>query len=244
MEACREAGIKYIELPVAYDALTVVDEPEEQLGQADHGRGAQEDVGARGAGQDQEVEPGQPGWPERAAPPVRAGVDSGTYDYFTEAINGKAKSSRGDYTASEDDNVLVQGISSDKVALGYFGFAYYTENKDKLKAVPTSARAGKRRVPSLRHAKSDGTYQPLSRPIFIYVSAKAMRAPRGEGVRRLLPEARADADQGSRVRAAAAAAHYAQAKKNFASKKLGTGFGGKAEVGVKLDDLLAREGKL
>ena len=106
------------------------------------------------------------------------GADSGTFDYFTEAIVGKAKSSRGDYTASEDDNVLVQGVSRDVNALGYFGYAYYAENQDKLKAVPIVRRPGQGR-PSSRPWRRviNGTYQPLSRPIFIYVNATAYERP-------------------------------------------------------------------
>jgi phosphate transport system substrate-binding protein len=104
------------------------------------------------------------------------GADSGTFDYFTEAINGKSKSSRGDFTASEDDNVLVQGVSRDNNALGFFGFAYYDENKGKLKAVPIVNPKGKAVTPSIE-AVMAGEYEPLARPIFIYVSAKAMDKP-------------------------------------------------------------------
>jgi phosphate transport system substrate-binding protein len=89
------------------------------------------------------VEPGQPGLARQTAQALRPGADSGTFDYFTEAINGKSKSSRGDFTASEDDNVLVQGVSRDNNALGFFGFAYYDENKGKLKAVPIVNPKGK-----------------------------------------------------------------------------------------------------
>ncbi len=86
-----------------------------------------------------------PAWPDQPLKLFGPGADSGTFDYFTEAINGKSKASRGDYTASEDDNVLVQGVSRDVNALGYFGFAYYIENKDKLKAVPIAPAAGQAR---------------------------------------------------------------------------------------------------
>ena len=106
------------------------------------------------------------------------GADSGTFDYFTEAVVGKAKSSRGDFTASEDDNVLVQGVESNKGALGYFGYAYYDANKDKLTAVAIDN--GKGPVgPSLENV-NNGTYQPLARPLFIYVRATSAEAPRGQ----------------------------------------------------------------
>ena len=114
-------------------------------------------MGARGAGQGHALERRcAPGWPDRELHLFGAGVDSGTYDYFTEAIVGKERASRGDFTSSEDDNVLVQGIASDELALGFFGFAYYAENKDKLKLVAGRRRQGRQR----RRARSC----PASRP--------------------------------------------------------------------------------
>jgi phosphate transport system substrate-binding protein len=105
-----------------------------------------------------------------------AGADSGTFDYFTEAVTGKSKSSRGDFTASEDDNVLVQGVSRNQHALAFFGFSYFQENKDKLKGLPISWKGGKAVEPSPENVLN-GTYQPLSRPIFIYVNAKSLAKP-------------------------------------------------------------------
>ena len=116
-----------------------------------------------------------------------AGTSSGTYDYFTEAIVGKAKSSRGDYTASEDDNVLVQGVSTDKGALGFFGLAYYEENKNKLKLVGVDAGKGKGPVYPSDSTVRTGTYAPLSRPEFIYVNADIREIAGYTGVRTLLP---------------------------------------------------------
>src|SRR4030065_2735676 len=111
-----------------------------------------------------------PAWPDAPLNLFGAGSDSGTFDYFTEAIVGKAKSSRGDFTASEDDNVLVQGIAGDKNALGYFGLAYYEENKKKLQVVPIiNPATNKEVIPSLQTVM-DGTYSPLSRPLFIYIN--------------------------------------------------------------------------
>ncbi len=120
------------------------------------------------------------GWPDREIHLFGAGVDSGTYDYFTEAINGKAKASRGDFTSSEDDNVLVQGISNDELALGFVPFAYYEGNTDKLKLVPVDdGKADNGDGPILPSPETirTGTYQPLSRPVFIYVSRKAAERP-------------------------------------------------------------------
>ncbi len=120
------------------------------------------------------------GWPDRELHLFGAGVDSGTYDYFTQAIVGKEGASRGDFTSSEDDNVLVQGIASDELALGFMPYAYYAENKAALKLVPVDdgkADNGDGPIlPSVDTVKG-GTYQPLSRPVFIYVSTKALERP-------------------------------------------------------------------
>lgn len=115
------------------------------------------------------------GWPAEDFHLYGPGVASGTYDYFTEAIVGKSGSSRGDYTASEDDNVLVQGVSGDKNGLAFFGLAYYQENKEKLKLIPVDN--GKGAVSPSMETVKDGTYAPLARPIFIYVSGAAAKRP-------------------------------------------------------------------
>src|SRR5690606_16610049 len=102
-----------------------------------------------------------------------AGVDSGTYDYFTAAVVGREHASRGDFTSSEDDNVLVQGLASDPAALGFFGYAYYAQNEKKLKLVPIEDESddnGKGPIAPSPTTVADGSYQPLSRPIFIYVN--------------------------------------------------------------------------
>jgi phosphate transport system substrate-binding protein len=124
------------------------------------------------------VEPGAKGFPDKEIRLFGPGTDSGTFDYFTEAICGKSGASRGDYTASEDDNVLVQGIASDEFALGYFGLAYYEQNQDKLKIVPVDDgddSNGKGAIAPSQETVRNGTYKPLSRPLFIYVSIKSAR---------------------------------------------------------------------
>ena len=172
-----------------------------------------------------------------------AGADSGTFDYFTEAVVGVAKSSRGDYQASEDDNVTVQFVSRDKGALGYFGLAYYEENKDTLRAVPIVASGGSTGVLPSIASVNDGTYTPLSRPIFIYVKEKSVQRPEvRKFVEFYLQEGGALTREVGFVDLPAVA--YELALKNFNEGKLGTGFGGKSEVGLKVEELLAREGKL
>jgi len=170
------------------------------------------------------------------------GADSGTFDYFTEAVVGKSKSSRGDFTASEDDNVLVQGVSRDANALGYFGFAYYVENKDKLKAVPIVNEKGQAVLPSLE-AVEKGSYTPLARPIFIYVSTKALAKPEvKQFVQYYMTHGAKLAKEVKYVPLPASA--YQTAWDHVQKGKKGTVFGGVAEVGVTIEELLRREARL
>ncbi len=111
-------------------------------------------------------------WPDKEIKLYGPGTDSGTFDYFTEAINGKARSSRSEYTKSEDDNILVQGVEGDEGSLGYFGYSYYVANQKKLKAVPIK---DKKTVAPTEKTILEGTYSPLSRPLYIYVSKAAMK---------------------------------------------------------------------
>jgi len=242
MKACAEAGIKYIELPVAFDALTVVVNPKNPLDTV-----SVEDLkkmwepAAQGAITNWKQV--NAAFPEHDLKLYGPGTDSGTFEYFTEAVVGKAKESRGDYTASEDDNVLVQGVSRDMGGIGYFGYAYYYENKDKLKALKIAPEAGKPGVAPSEAAVVDGTYQPLSRPIFIYVNADAA-AKRPEVKKFVEFYLKHSAELVKEVKyVPLAEADYQHALKNFGASKTGTAFGGHAEVGVKVSDLLAREPK-
>ncbi|TPW20696.1 MAG: phosphate transport system substrate-binding protein [Elusimicrobia bacterium] len=238
MDACREAGIQYVELPVAYDALTVVINPKNTW--AETMTVAELKKMWEPAAQGKVVKWSQvrKGWPEKALKLYGAGSDSGTFDYFTEAVNGKAKASRGDFTASEDDNVLVQGVSNDENALGYFGLAYYSENQDKLKAVKVDG--GKGPVgPSVASVK-DGTYQPLARPIFIYVSKKALKKPEvREFAEFYLKHAAKLVAEVKYVPLPDDA--YSAALERLAKGTSGSGFGGEAEVGIRIMDLLKRK---
>jgi phosphate transport system substrate-binding protein len=243
MEICKAAGIDYIELPIAYDALTVIVHKDNAFLKSitvDELKKMWEPAAQSKITKWNQV---NPAWPDAPLKLFGAGSDSGTFDYFTEAIVGKAKSSRGDYTASEDDNVLVQGVSRDKGALGYFGYAYYAENQDKLKAVPVVAKAGAAAVGPSEKSVEDGSYQPLSRPIFIYVKAKALERPEvQEFVSFYLKNA---AKLTKEVRYIPLPKNaYELAAEHVAKKKIGTVFGGTAEVGVKIEELLKREGKL
>ena len=169
--ACEENQISYVELEVAYDGLAVIINPENDW--VDHLTVEELKKIWEPAAQGVIMKWSQirEGWPEEEIHLFGPGVASGTYDYFTKAINGEEGASRGDYTASEDDNVLVQGVSTDKLGLGFFGLAYYEENQDKLKLVGVDGGEGV--VIPTQTTVADGTYQPLSRPIFIYVNNKS-----------------------------------------------------------------------
>ncbi|HNI51948.1 MAG TPA: substrate-binding domain-containing protein, partial [Accumulibacter sp.] len=184
-----------------------------------------------------------PAFPDAALKLFGPGADSGTFDYFTEAINGKAKASRGDFTASEDDNVLVQGVQRDPGALAYFGFAYYSENREKLKALAiVDPKTGRAVEPSVKSVL-EGLYQPLSRPIFIYLSEASYKKPEvREFVEFYLKNAAKLAQEVKYVPLPARA--YELNAEHLKQGKLGSMFGGEAEVGVRIEDLLAREARL
>jgi phosphate transport system substrate-binding protein len=242
MDDCKAAGIEYFELPVAFDALTVVIHPKnsfiKQLTVAEMKKMWEP------AAQGKVLKWNQvnPQWPDAPMKLFGPGADSGTFDYFTEAVVGKAKSSRGDFTASEDDNVLVQGVARDVNGLGYFGFAYYVENKDKLKAVPIVNEKGQAVLPSLE-AVIAGTYSPLSRPIFIYVNAKSLGKPEvKEFVQYYMTHGAKLAKEVKYVPLPDSA--YKTAWEHVVKGKKGTVFGGVAEVGITIEELLKREAKL
>jgi phosphate transport system substrate-binding protein len=240
MEACKGSGVEYYELPVAYDALTVMVNPKNDWAGSMTVAELKKIWEPAAQGKVTNWNQVRPNWPSAPLKLFGAGADSGTFDYFTEAIVGKAKSSRGDFTASEDDNVLVQGIANDRNALGYFGFAYYIENQKKLKAVAVDG--GKGPVAPSPKTVEDGTYQPLSRPIFIYVSKKRMDKPQlKEFVEFYLKNAANLVKQVKYVPLPANA--YSLGLEHLKKGKIGTVFGGEAEVGVKIEDLLKREAK-
>jgi phosphate transport system substrate-binding protein len=171
--ACAAAGVEFTEVSVAWDGLSVTVNP------------ANDFVACLTTAELRRI--WQPGstvrdwsdvraqWPAEAIRLYGPGTDSGTFDYFTETINGEAGASRPDYQASEDDNILVQGIAGDRFALGYFGYAYYVENSDRLKLVQVDGGSGCV-APSDRTIQ-DGTYAPLARPLFVYVKHGALARP-------------------------------------------------------------------
>lgn len=175
VEAAKAAGIEYFELPVAYDGIAVMVNPKNNwitsINLAELKRIWQPEATGKITRWNQINKD----WPDLSLKLYGAGVDSGTFDYFTEVVVGKAKASRSDFTSSEDDNVLVQGIAMDKGALGFFGYGYYAENKDKLKLLAVDG--GKGGVLPNDKTVMEGTYHPLSRPLFIYLSRKSATRP-------------------------------------------------------------------
>lgn len=177
---CGKNAVGYIELPIAYDGIAIVVNKRNTWARTmtvAELRKLWEPDAQKTVTRWSQL---RPGWPDKPIHLFGAGVDSGTYDYFTEAIVGKEHASRGDFTSSEDDNVLVQGVASDPYALGFFGFAYYNENRGKIDAVaiddgnPANGTAAV--LPSPKSIRT-GAYQPLARPLFLYVSAKSASRP-------------------------------------------------------------------
>ncbi len=240
MEEAKKNGVDYIEIPVAYDGLSVMVNPGNNWITSMTVADLKKIWEPAAQGKITKWNQVRPEWPDALIKLYGPGADSGTFDYFTEAIVGKAKSSRGDYTGSEDDNTLVQGVASDKNALGYFGYAYYAENKDRLKLV--SIDGGKGPVFPSEKTIMDGTYSPLSRPIFIYINKKSADKPEvKQFVEFYLKNAPMLVKQVKYVPLSDQI--YKLALEHFNQKKTGTVFGGEAQVGVKLEDLLAREKK-
>jgi len=241
MENCRKAGIKYIEMPVAFDALTVVVNPKNTWVKTMTVADLKKMWEPSAQGRISTWKQVRAEYPAEKLMLFGPGADSGTFDYFTEAVMQKAKSSRGDYTASEDDNTLVQGVENNKTAIGYFGFAYYAAHKDKMRAV--SIDGGKGPVaPSVENV-INGTYSPLSRPLFVYVKEASMGRPEvREFVQFMMNQG---ADLVSEVGYVPLPKHaYALALKHYNDRKLGTVFGGEAKVGITIEQLLSMEARL
>jgi phosphate transport system substrate-binding protein len=243
MEECKAAGITYLEMPVAFDALTVVINPKngfvKSLSVAELKKMWEPAAQGKVTHWDQ-VNAAFPNAPLKL---FGAGADSGTFDYFTEAVTGRSKSSRGDFTASEDDNVLVQGVSRDVNALGFFGFAYYIENRDKLKSVPIVDKPGGKPVAPTMENVLNGTYQPLARPIFIYVNAASLKKPEiREFVEFYNRHGEKLAKEVKYVPLPGKA--YSYNLDTLGKMRLGTKFEGENKVGLTIDQLMKLESRL
>lgn len=244
VDLCWENGVKYIELPVAFDGIAVVVSAKNTW--VGHLTVAElkkmwEPLAQKTITRWKQI---RPEWPNEEIHLFGPGVDSGTYDYFTDAIVGKEHSSRGDFTSSEDDNVLVQGIANDPLALGFFGVAYYENNKDKLKLVAIDdgkdANGNGPVLPTYDNVLK-GSYQPLARPLFIYVNEKSANKPE---VNRFVTFYIENAAQLSKEAGYISFSDeaYRLVLKRFQNRKTGSVFGGKgSQVGVKIEDMMSKE---
>jgi phosphate transport system substrate-binding protein len=241
VELCKKNGIDYIELPIAYDGIAVV--VHKQADWVDHM--SVEELKKLWAPEAQAKvmrwNQIRTAWPDEEIHLFGPGVDSGTYDYFTHAIVGTEHSSRGDFTSSEDDNVLVQGIANDKLALGFFGFAYYVENTNKLKAILIDGDNDDATAPIAPSFETvaDGTYQPLSRPLFIYVSKKSAERKEVQAfVAYYLKEGRPLVKEVGYIPLPDKS--YGLVQQRFDQRTVGSVFGGKgSKIGVTVDELLS-----
>lgn len=244
VEQCQASGIGYIELPIAYDALSVMVNPKNDWAKCMTVKELKMLWEPEAQGKVTKWSQVRPGWPDKDIHLLGPGVDSGTYDYFTEAVVGKEHASRGDFQSSEDDNVIVQGIGTDPLALGFFGFAYYEENQQKLKLVGIDDEKdenGKGCIEPSAAAVEKGEYQPLARPLFIYISTKAADRPEVKAlIEFYLKEAPALVREVGYIPLPEKA--YPLARARFDKRTVGSLFGGKgSQVGVTITDLLAKE---
>lgn len=243
-ELCAQANVNYIEVPVAYDGIAVLVNPANDWANDITVEELRKIWAPEAQGTVMKWSDVRAGWPDRELHLFGPGVDSGTFDYFTDAIVGEEGASRGDFTASEDDNVLVQGISNDELALGFFGYAYYEENRDKLKVLPVDdgddSNGAEPVVPTIESVKT-GTYQPLSRPIFIYVRESALSEPVvSEFVKFYIDNAPELVKEVGYIPLPDRAYELAQSR--IDQRVTGTMFEGGSQVGVSIEDLMAAEG--
>lgn len=247
VKMCAGNKVEYIELPVAYDGIAIVVNPKNLWVDFLTVKELKKIWEPKAKHKITHWNHVRPHWPSKEIHLYGPGIDSGTFDYFTEAIVGESGASRGDFTASEDDNVLVQGISTDRNALGFFGVAYYKYNKDRLKLVPIDDgkdENGKGPILPSYNNILKGTYQPLARPIFIYVRKKSAARPE---IQKFIDFYMTQGGELSKeVGYIALSDHaYGLAHKRFQKRMTGSIFGGKGvQIGVKVEDLLEKKGEV
>ena len=238
IELGRRNGIDFIELPIAFDGLSVVVNKSntfvDYLTVSELRRIWEPNSTVRTW---RDV---RPEWPAERIMLYGAGTDSGTFDYFTEAIVGTPKASRRDYTPSEDDNLLVQGVVGDRFSLGYFGFAYYEQNRDRVRSVPIDNEQGGPPVSPSLETIQNNTYNPLSRPLFIYVSTKSLDKPQVQAFVEFLLQ------RGSPYISEIGFVPLPQSAldlvlKHFMARKTGTVFANRNTVGLTIEDIINLE---
>lgn len=239
-KAAKEGGVEYLELPIAYDALTVVVNSKNDWVDSIKVSELKKIWEPEAQGKIKKWNQIRPEWPDKEIKLYGAGSDSGTFDYFTEAVNGKSKASRGDYTASEDDNVLVQGVEGDKYAMGYMGYSYYAAHQKRLKALGIEWDAkNKPSSKPLEETVLAGIYNPLSRPLFIYVNVKSLAKPE---VKKFVEFYLANVDRLTREvkYIALPGTAYEKIKSRFEKTEKGSAFLGQDDVAVPIGEILNR----
>lgn len=241
MDACKAEGVEYYELPVAYDGIIVVVNPKNDWVKSFTVADLKKMWEPAAQGRISKWSQVQSSWPDATLKLYGAGSEHGTFDYFTEAVTGKAKSSRADYTASASDGMLVNWVGDEQNALGYIRFAHYIENQGRLRAVPIDD--GKGPVTPSEKSIEDGSYQPLARPIFIYVNKAAARKPAvREYVEYYLKNGASFVKQAKYI--PFSSGNYQLVLDHFSRGKTGSVFAGEPAVGVRVDELMRREAKL
>jgi phosphate transport system substrate-binding protein len=236
MAECRQVGVRYVELPIAFDALTVVVSPRNNFVQCMTVAELRRVWEPAAQGQVTTWRQVRPAFPDTRLTLYGAGSDSGTFDYFTEAVVGRAKSSRGDYAASEDDNVLVQGVARDPNALGYIPFAYVASHANALRTVAVDG--GRGCVQPSAENVLNGSYTPLSRPLFIYVNLQALERPE---IRNFVEFylSRQGRDLVREVKYVPLPEQaYEVGMRRVRERIAGTGYGGQPEVGMPIAEVL------
>ncbi|QDG52879.1 PstS family phosphate ABC transporter substrate-binding protein [Persicimonas caeni] len=242
IEKCKKAGVEFVELPVAYDGITVIIHPDNDWADTMTVDELNTIWGPEAQGKITKWSQVRDGWPDQDIQLFAPGTASGTFDYFTQAINGEEQASRGDFSPSEDDHVIVTGVSRSKNALGFLGYAYYDENRDKLKAVEIKASDDAKAVAPSMETIANGTYTPLSRPLFIYVRKDAL-----ENNKHLKDFIDFYMTKGSKLVKEVGfiplpEKAYTLAKERADSLTTGTVFTGGSKVGVTVEELLKAEG--
>lgn len=244
MAQAKASGIEYVELPIAFDALTVVVNNQNDWVTSMTVDELKKIWEPSAQGKITHWNQIRPEWPNQKIALFGAGADSGTFDYFTEAIVGKSKSSRGDYTASEDDNVLVQGVEGNRYALGYIPYAYYAPHSNRMKALGIEWSKNKVTgavLPSPENVLA-GTYNPLSRPLFIYVSRKSLDKPAVKEFAEFYMQNVGTLAKEVKYLPLPETA-YQMAKDRLRNAQTGTAFGGVPEVGLPVEEILKRTPK-
>jgi phosphate transport system substrate-binding protein len=237
IQSCQAAGVQYMELPVAFDALTVAVSPRNTWVKSLTVDDLKRIWEPAAQGKIVRWSDIHPSWPREPLVLLGPDGDSGTFDYFTEAIVGERGSSRSDYASSDDDNVIAHGIETNRNALGYLPYAYYAAHSNRLKAVPIDSGSGPVQ-PALENV-ANRTYSPLSRPLFIYVNARSASRPEVRAFMEFFFERGPALIEKVRYLPLSAAA-YSMASQNFRSGKYGTVFDGEPEPGLAVEEILAR----